>query len=230
MCGISGFIIKKANNHIDLNVLKKMVSKLSHRGPDNKGFWKNDNNTQFIGHSRLSILDLSERGSQPMKSSSGRYVISYNGEIYNHLEIRKYLNKKKKVNWKSSSDTETILESFEVLGIYETVQRLHGMFAFCVIDVKRNILNLVRDKFGEKPLYYGLQNENFVFASELKSINSFPYFEKKICNKSLNYFFNFSYVPEPLSIYEKIYKLEAGTILSFDLSKNQILKKIQRRI
>ena len=123
MCGISGFIIKKANNHIDLNVLKKMVSKLSHRGPDNKGFWKNDNNTQFIGHSRLSILDLSERGSQPMKSSSGRYVISYNGEIYNHLEIRKYLNKKKskleKFFW-----YETILESFEVLGIYETVQRL----------------------------------------------------------------------------------------------------------
>ena len=96
MCGISGFIIKKANNHIDLNVLKKMVSKLSHRGPDNKGFWKNDNNTQFIGHSRLSILDLSERGSQPMKSSSGRYVISYNGEIDTHVEIRKYLNKKKK--------------------------------------------------------------------------------------------------------------------------------------
>lgn len=225
MCGISGFIVKKASNHTGLNVLKKMISNLSHRGPDNKGFWKNDNNTQFIGHSRLSILDLSERGSQPMKSSSGRYVISYNGEIYNHLEIRKYLNKKRQINWNSSSDTETILESLEVLGFNETIQRLHGMFAFCVIDVKRNILNLVRDKFGEKPLYYGLQNENFFFASELKAINSFPYLEKKISNKSLNYFFNFSYIPEPLSIYEKIYKLEAGTILSFDLSKNRILNK-----
>lgn len=225
MCGISGFIVKKASNHIGLNVLEKMISNLSHRGPDNKGFWKNDNNTQFIAHSRLSILDLSERGSQPMKSSSGRYVISYNGEIYNHLEIRKYLNKKKQINWNSSSDTETILESLEVLGFNETIQRLHGMFAFCVIDVKRNILNLVRDKFGEKPLYYGLQNENFFFASELKAINSFPYLEKKISNKSLNYFFNFSYIPEPLSIYEKIYKLEAGTILSFDLSKNRILNK-----
>ena len=223
MCGISGFILKKANNRLGLEILKRMVSVLTHRGPDNKGFWKNSEETQFIGHSRLSIQDLSINGNQPMSSSSGQYIISYNGEIYNHLEIREYLNKKKKINWKGSSDTETILESFSVMGINETVNKLQGMFAFCVIDTRQNLLYLVRDRFGEKPLYYGLLDSNLIFASELKAIVSFPDFKKKINRKSINYYFNFSYIPEPFSIFENIFKLESGQILTFNLRDNQIV-------
>ena len=223
MCGISGFILKKAEKNFCFESLIKMVSTLAHRGPNNKGYWRNNEDTQFIGHTRLSILDLSEKGSQPMISSSGNYVISYNGEIYNHLEIRKFLNQKKNIKWKSTSDTETILESIDIIGIEETIKKLHGMFAFCVIDIKKNLLYLVRDKFGEKPLYYGFSNNKFLFASELKGIISFPNFQKKINKKSLNYYFNLSYIPEPLSIYENIFKLEAGSILTFDLNKNLIL-------
>ena len=223
MCGISGFVLKKTEKNFCLESLIKMVSTLAHRGPNNKGYWKNNEDTQFIGHTRLSILDLSEKGSQPMISSSGNYVISYNGEIYNHLEIRKFLNQKKNIKWKSTSDTETILEAIDIIGIDETIKKLHGMFAFCVIDIKKNLLYLVRDKFGEKPLYYGFSNRKFLFASELKGIISFPNFQKKINKKSLNYYFNLSYIPEPHSIFENIFKLEAGTILTFDLNKNLIL-------
>ena len=223
MCGISGFVLKKTEKNFCLESLIKMVSTLAHRGPNNKGYWKNNENTQFIGHTRLSILDLSEKGSQPMISSSSNYVISYNGEIYNHLEIRKFLNQKKNIKWKSTSDTETILEAIDIIGIDETIKKLHGMFAFCVIDIKKNLLYLVRDKFGEKPLYYGFSNSKFLFASELKGIISFPNFQKKINKKSLNYYFNLSYIPEPHSIFENIFKLEAGTILTFDLNKNLIL-------
>ena len=223
MCGISGFILKRANKKLGLEILQKMVSSLSHRGPDNKGFWNNHEQTQFVGHTRLSILDLSEKGNQPMISSSGQYIISYNGEIYNHLEIREYLKKKKNIKWRSSSDTETILEAISEMGIQETVSRLQGMFAFCVIDTKKNLLYLVRDKFGEKPLYYGFLEGNFIFASELKSILSFPDFKKKINKTSVNYFFNFSYIPEPLSIFENVFKLEAGKILTFSFNDNQII-------
>ena len=223
MCGISGFITRKPSSVLDLDCLKTMVSKLSHRGPNNKGHWQNNNNTQFIGHTRLSIIDLSENGNQPMLSSSERYVISYNGEIYNHLDIRKELDNIKKISWRSTSDTETILESIENFGITRTIEKIHGMFSICIIDRKKNLLHLARDKFGEKPLYYGFSKDNFLFASELKAIVSFPSFEKMIDKKSLNYFFNFSYIPEPNSIYKNISKLSPGTILTFDLNIHKII-------
>jgi len=223
MCGISGFIIQKPTSIFNLNSLKKMVSTLSHRGPNNKGYWNNLNETQFIGHTRLSIMDLSDKGSQPMISSSGRYVISYNGEIYNHWDIRKQINRLKKTTWNSTSDTETILEAIETFGLIETAQKIHGMFSICIIDKKKNLLHLIRDKFGEKPLYYGFSNNNFLFASELKGIVSFPNFKKDIDKKSLNYFFNFSYIPEPYSIYKNISKLLPGTVLTFNLNTHKII-------
>ena len=223
MCGISGFIIQKSTPVLGLESLKKMVFTLSHRGPNNKGYWNNISETQFIGHTRLSIIDLSENGSQPMISSSGRYVISYNGEIYNHLDIRKQINRNKNVSWKSTSDTETILEAIEAFGLIEMTKKIHGMFSICVIDKKKNLLYLIRDRFGEKPLYYGFSNNNFLFASELKGILAFPNFKKDIDKKSLNYFFNFSYIPEPHSIYKDISKLLPGTILTFNLNTNKII-------
>ena len=223
MCGISGFIIQKPTPIFTLDSLKKMVSTLSHRGPNNKGYWNNLNETQFIGHTRLSIMDLSDNGNQPMISSSGRYVISYNGEIYNHWDIRKQINRLKKTSWNGTSDTETILEAIETFGLIGTTQKIHGMFSICIIDKKKNLLHLIRDKFGEKPLYYGFSNNNFLFASELKAIVSLPNFKKNIDKKSLNYFFNFSYIPEPYSIYKNISKLLPGTVLTFDLSTNKII-------
>jgi len=224
MCGITGFISKKSNSNLDLNILINIVNKLSHRGPDDRGYWKNSINTQFLGHTRLSILDLSSNGHQPMASSTNRYIISYNGEIYNHKSIRNEIDLNQKVNWKSDSDTETILESIEKFGINKSIEKFHGMFAFSLIDKKKNILYLVRDKYGEKPLYYGFSGDTFLFSSELKSIVAFPGFEKKINKESLNYFFNFSYIPEPLSIYENINKLEAGSILEFNLTNHKISK------
>ena len=223
MCGIAGFINQKPSSSLNLECLKEMVSKLSHRGPNNKGHWNNNNNTQFIGHTRLSIVDLSKNGNQPMLSFSERYVISFNGEIYNHLDIRREVDKKRKISWRSTSDTETILESIENFGITNTIEKLNGMFSICIIDKKKNLLYLIRDKFGEKPLYYGFSKDNFLFASELKAICSFPNFEKIIDKKSLNYFFNFSYIPEPFSIYKNISKLLPGTILMFDLTTHKIL-------
>ncbi len=223
MCGISGFIIQKSNPSLGLDSLKKMVSTLSHRGPNNRGYWNNISETQFIGHTRLSIMDLSENGSQPMTSSSGQYVISYNGEIYNHWDIRKQINRLKNTSWNSTSDTETILEAIETFGLIETAKKIHGMFSICIIDKKKNLLHLVRDKFGEKPLYYGFSDANFLFASELKSIVSFPNFKKDIDRKSLNYFFNFSYIPEPYSIYKNISKLSPGTVLTLNLNTHKII-------
>ncbi len=222
MCGISGFITKK-NSSNNLKILKDMVSSLSHRGPDNKGYWSDVHNKQFLGHSRLSILDLSQNGNQPMISSSGRYIISYNGEIYNHLEIREKIRNIKKVIWKSTSDTETILEAIEIYGLKKTISILHGMFSMCIIDKKKSSLFLIRDKYGEKPLYYGFSNSTFLFGSELKSIISYPNFEKKINYKSLNYFFSLSYIPEPFSIFENISKILPGTILNFNLNDHKVL-------
>ncbi len=137
MCGIAGFINQKPSSSLNLECLKEMVSKLSHRGPNNKGHWNNNNNTQFIGHTRLSIVDLSKNGNQPMLSFSERYVISFNGEIYNHLDIRREVDKKRKISWRSTSDTETILESIENFGITNTIEKLNGMFSICIIDKKK---------------------------------------------------------------------------------------------
>lgn len=227
MCGVLGYVLNRNEKRYGLEALQKMLPLLSHRGPNNQGIWKNIDNSIFIGHTRLSILDLSEKGNQPMISSSGQFVISYNGEIYNHLDIRKDLDKQNNIKWKSSCDTETILESFEINGIKKTISKLHGMFAFCVIDLKNNLLYLARDKFGEKPLYYGFSEKNFIFASELKAIISFPNFKKKISTKSVNYYFNLSYVPEPFSIFENVYKLEGGSILTFNLKNNSIQSNIK---
>ena len=162
-----------------------------------------------------------------MISNSGRFVITYNGEIYNHLEIRKELEQiKKNIKWKSGTDTETLLEAIELLGIKETLKKVVGMFAFVIWDKKR-ILTLVRDRMGEKPLYYGWQGEGrnkvFLFASELKAMKPHPEFRGEINRNSIALQLRHNYIPDPYSIYKDIYKLLPGHLLELkenDLKRN----------
>ena len=153
MCGISGFYSKNLSTFN--NVIIKMNSTLKHRGPERSRVWQDNNSGIVFGHQRLSILDLSKAGDQPMISNSGRFVITYNGEIYNHLEIRKELEEiKSNIKWKSGTDTETLLEAIELLGIKETLKKVVGMFAFVIWDKKKRILTLVRDRMGETSLLW----------------------------------------------------------------------------
>ncbi|MAV64097.1 MAG: asparagine synthase (glutamine-hydrolyzing) [Pelagibacteraceae bacterium TMED124] len=218
MCGIAGIITQNKSNFFYLNKLKKMMLDIGHRGPDDKGIWSNNEKTVHLGHARLSIIDVSNKGSQPMPSKSGRYIISYNGEIYNHLELRTELNKIDKNEWNSSSDTETLLRIIEQYGIEKSLKKIKGMFAFSCYDKKLNKLFLCRDKFGEKPLYYGSIDNSFYFSSDLKNI--------LLNNKNLhlnfdaiNSFLMFSYIPSPQSILKNIFKLQSGNYIEIDVKK-----------
>ncbi|HDL00988.1 MAG TPA: asparagine synthetase B, partial [candidate division Zixibacteria bacterium] len=175
MCGITGFWIKNSGSSAESlrKTVKIMSDALVHRGPDDCGIWVDENNGLALGHRRLTVIDLSSAGSQPMKSADGRYIIIYNGEIYNYKEIAERL-RSKGVGLRGGSDTEVLLEAISVWGVDDTLQQLVGMFAFAVWDRKKNILVLARDRMGEKPLYYGWVNNGFVFASELKAIKRYP--------------------------------------------------------
>ncbi|WBX70729.1 asparagine synthase (glutamine-hydrolyzing) [Tenacibaculum retecalamus] len=223
MCGITGFISSNIINYTD--VLNIMISKMNHRGSDSNGIYYNENFKVGLGHARLSIVDLSETGHQPMISPSNRYKIVFNGEVYNHLSIRNKLNKEFRIDWKGTSDTETILIAIEKWGLDVAIDQLVGMFAIALIDEKKGKLSLVRDRMGEKPLYYGWVNNNFVFASDIKSISSVPLFSNRINRNSLALFLKHSSIPEPYSIYENVFKLEAGHILTINISTKNISKK-----
>ena len=172
MCGITGYCTFSNDNSYEQleSIINKMSDSLSSRGPDDKGFWIDSNKGIALGHRRLSILDLSSSGRQPMVSNNQRYIISFNGEIYNFKDLKTILIKKG-YNFKSNTDTEVMLMSFEEWGIKDSLQRFDGMFAFVVWDRNKNEFWLARDKIGEKPLYYGFQNQKF-FWFRIK-INSF---------------------------------------------------------
>lgn len=224
MCGIAGIIKSEFRTHLQTRI-ELMTHSLIHRGPDSSGFWIDDSTGVAFGHRRLSILDLSSAGSQPMISSCGRFILTFNGEIYNHKEIRLELGSLVPY-WKGHSDTETLLAAFSIWGIEATLPKIVGMFAFGLWDCKEQILYLCRDRFGEKPLYYGWTNGAFLFASELKAIKSYPEFANPICRIALAEYLRFMYVPAPLSIYKNIYKLEPGCllILSLPISKEQFIQ------
>tara|TARA_B100001063_G_scaffold101603_1_gene94896 strand:+ start:4441 stop:6402 length:1962 start_codon:yes stop_codon:yes gene_type:complete len=232
MCGIVGFYdLKSSFDEVQRETcLKKMSEQLSHRGPDNLGMWFDNKFGLGLGHTRLSILDTSDFGNQPMSSHSGRYVLIFNGEIYNHLEIRNSILKKNKIPWKSSSDTETLVNCFDFFGIKKTLQMSVGMFAFAVWDTKDKILTLGRDRFGEKPLYYGYSYlgdpSSFFFSSELKALKVHPNFRSKIDINSLNLYLKFNNVTGTNSIYEGIKKLKPGSLLSLDLKRNKQTEEI----
>lgn len=205
-CGGS---VAEAELRADLEAMSRTIK---HRGPDDKGFWCDPERGVYLAHRRLSIIDLSEYGAQPMISAGGRYVISYNGEIYNFRELRQQLELAG-VRFRGESDTEALVNGIEVWGMETTLQRVKGMFAFVVWDRKEQRLIFARDRAGEKPLYYGWVGKYFVFASELKAIRAVRGFANPISRASIASFMRFSYVPCPHSIYEGIFKLPPGAML-----------------
>lgn len=219
MCGIAGFA---GETHKPLDILSEMIHSISHRGPDDKGFWFDENEKIGFAHARLSILDLSEAGHQPMQSVSGRYVIVFNGEIYNNQDILTELNSISPRVMKGHSDTEILLLAIEEWGLEKTIKKSHGMFAIALWDKQKKILSLARDRIGEKPLYYGYVQDKFVFASELKAIKKFPGFNNDIDRNALSLYMRYSAIPAPHSIYKNIYKLEPGVIANYNPHSNKI--------
>ncbi len=219
MCGFAGFLGGiSIDAKSDEDVLMSMSRRILHRGPDDGGVWCDTEARIGLGHRRLSIVDLSPAGHQPMVSGGSRYVIAYNGEIYNHLDLRKQLGD---VAWRGHSDTETLLAGFDAWGIQHTVERCIGMFAFAVWDRETRTLTLARDRLGEKPLYYGWQGTGnqrvFLFASELKALRAHPSFTAEIDRGALSLLLRHAYVPAPYSIYQGISKLEPGCLLTISM-------------
>ncbi len=215
MCGLTGFIdLSRGTSADELRArVTVMADTLRHRGPDDAGVWVDEAAGVALGHRRLSILDLSPLGHQPMFSHDSRWCIVYNGEIYNHGELRRDLQARG-VQFKSTSDTETLVEGFAAWGVRETVTRCRGIFAIAAYDTQQRELTLVRDHVGVKPLYYGRQGNTWLFGSELKPLRTHPAFAARIDRNVLPQFLRHNYVPGPYTIYENIWKLPAGTLLT----------------
>lgn len=207
MCGIVGYHVFQNNLQYKEDILKA-TSVLRHRGPDCQNVWQNED--VGLGHTRLAILDLSEAGNQPMTSYDGRYVISFNGQVYNYLELADDLN----LDIDTSSDTRVILEAIAKLGVEKAVLLFNGMFALAIWDNKLKKLYLVRDSIGIKPLYWALTSDGYIFGSELKSILSFKRFNKNISEKGLNSYLQNKAIYAPHTIYNNCYKLFPGHILT----------------
>lgn len=204
MCGIAGFVYGESSGR---STIQSMCDQISHRGPDSEGYWQTDDGALAIGHRRLSILDLSAAGHQPMHSECGRYVLVFNGEIYNHLALRSLLAEP---NWRGQSDTETLLACFTAWGLEATLQAVRGMFAFALWDKQERELTLARDRVGEKPLYWGWCGDVLLFGSELKALKAHPGFNAEVDRGALTLLLRHCYIPVPYSIYQGIQKLKPG--------------------
>lgn len=220
MCGIAGFVDPRKNEDWSERIAK-MTSVMAHRGPDDEGKYFDIETGVVLGHRRLSIVDLSPEGHQPMSSQSGRYEIAFNGEIYNFRVLKEELGQSG-YRFRGHSDTEIMLAAFEAWGIHAAVKRFVGMFAFAVLDRKEQKLFLVRDRLGEKPLYYGFLNDVFLFASEMKALRAHAAFRAEINRDALAAFMRYGYIPAPHSIYEGIYKLRPGTILALHVRSRAV--------
>jgi asparagine synthase (glutamine-hydrolysing) len=214
MCGIAGILGPKRQFESDAlrSIALNMAGSLRHRGPDDEGVWVNAEAGVALGHTRLAIIDLSPAGAQPMISSCGRFVLTYNGEVYNAPELRAELMTAGR-QFRGHSDTEVLVEGFAVWGLGQTVERLIGMFAFAVWDRAACKLTLVRDRLGIKPLYWGYVGGNLAFASELRALTTIPGWQNEIDRRALAAFLRFGYVPAPMSIYRGINKLAPGKLL-----------------
>lgn len=222
MCGITGFIDLQHQTPGELldNLVTRMADTIRHRGPDDSGIWVDETTGVAFGFRRLAILDLSPTGHQPMLSENGRYVIIFNGEIYNFSELREELEKLGHT-FQGHSDTEVMLSSICQWGVNAAVQRFNGMFSFALWDRQEKILHLVRDRLGIKPLYYGWMDHTFLFGSELKAIKHHPSFKGLINRDALALYLRHNYIPSPHTIYQGIYKLPPGTIISISQDKHQ---------
>jgi asparagine synthase (glutamine-hydrolysing) len=227
MCGFAGFWSGEPGSLGGAEAIAtRMANAIEHRGPDDSGAWVDAEAGIALSHRRLSIIDLSPAGHQPMRSASGRFVMVFNGEIYNHQAIRAELEtsiasvpgEEEKRNWRGHSDTETLLAGFERWGVDATLAKTVGMFAIALWDLRERTLHLARDRFGEKPLYYGWAGHGaaraLVFGSELKALRAFPGFANPVCRQALAQYMRFMYVPAPRSIYQHVYKLEPGCVLT----------------
>ena len=214
MCGIAGFIDFERRSTADemRHLVQCMAGRLRHRGPDDQGIWIEAEFGVALGHTRLAVVELSAAGAQPMRSSCGRFVLSYNGEIYNADKLRAKLEVAGR-RFRGHSDTEVLVEGFAVWGIRDTIECLIGMFAFAVWDRVTHTLTLARDRLGIKPLYYGRQNGRLLFASELKALTVLPDWQGELDRDALGAYLCYGYVPAPRSIYAGIGKLEPGTLL-----------------
>ncbi len=223
MCGIYGQVIFGNQKLTDKEKFISLLSLSSKRGPDFQGYYSNKKNIQF-GFNRLSILDLSENASQPIKSPSGRYIMVFNGEIYNHLELRNSLPKKK-FTFKGSGDTESVISCFENFGIEKTISMLDGMFAIGIYDNYNSSLYLIRDFAGIKPLFYGFKNRNIIFASQYNQISRHEKFNFESIDESvLKLYLSFNYIPSPFGILKNTYSINPGEILRFDKNGKRFSK------
>jgi asparagine synthase (glutamine-hydrolysing) len=216
MCGLTGiFSVDRDSSRDELiATARRMADALHHRGPDDAGAWADPLAGIALGFRRLAIVDLTPQGHQPMESASGRYVVAFNGEIYNFEELRAELDGGQPQVYRGRSDTEVMLAAFERWGVIEAVQRLIGMFAFALWDRHERTLHLARDRFGEKPLYYGWVGRHFLFGSELKALTAFGRGALEIDREALGLFLRYGYIPAPHSIYRGIRKLTPGTVLT----------------
>ncbi len=217
MCGIAGFAWgpQASQGPATLAILRSMADAIARRGPDSDGYWSDDQRGIGFAHRRLAIVDLSVEGAQPMRSPSGRYVVCFNGEIYNHRLLRQQLQGP----WRGTSDTETMLAGFDAWGIRRTLEASIGMFALAVWDAHEQVLTLARDRFGEKPLYYGWQCSEsgaatFLFGSELLALRAHPAFAAQIHRGALRSFMRYNNVSGTASIYQGIQKLPPGSLLN----------------
>lgn len=205
MCGLAGYW---GRDPYGGEVASAMARRIEHRGPDAHGVWADATGGPVLSHCRLSIIDPSPAGQQPMVSPCGRYVLSYNGEIYNHLEVREELEVAGGAfNWRGYSDTETLLAALRYWSVPEALSRLNGMFAFALWDASERTLFLARDRMGEKPLYYGRSGDAFLFGSELKALKAHPEWQGEVDREALSLYMRYKYVPSPWSIYKGIYKI-----------------------
>lgn len=218
MCGIAGFVDQTVSTEAVVGeaLARRMADQITHRGPDDSGVWGDAAAGIFLAHRRLSILDLSPAGHQPMVSVSGRYVIVFNGEIYNHFELRETLEREGDApSWRGHSDTEVMLAAFERYGLRGALDRFVGMFAIALWDRQDRELILVRDRVGEKPIYWGRFSDVIVFGSELKALRAYPTFKTEIDRDALTLLLRHNYIPAPYSIYRGVSKVDPGTLVRF---------------
>jgi asparagine synthase (glutamine-hydrolysing) len=216
MCGIAGFFASDAHFDRDAHVVvRRMTTRLAHRGPDADGAWIDQAAGIALGHRRLSIVDLSPAGAQPMHSADGRWVVTYNGEIYNRQELADELATQAPIAFRGHSDTEVLVEGIARWGVGATVRKCIGMFALAVWDRLERRLHLVRDRLGIKPLYWGASGGTISFASELSALRAHPAFDDEIDEAAVAAYFRYCTVPAPLSIYRHVRKVLPGSILTF---------------